>query len=367
MQIVRMQDGERVVLWSTTSTWGTEEDLGDWQPAPIASMPFAPSPSATVISPPQESPPEESIFIPDWEDEGATPKPWFSAATSTRYSMRSGPLVGHTTDRTVRLWALQGQNQVMELAYRQVGASVGHSLAMPPNADQGAAVLEVTDLQPNAQYEYQVRIQGETVGEGVWKTASPSNLPTSFKFLLASCMDVKSNRHPLQPVWDRVLEQGMPDFAILNGDTVYLNDDDWTSTNEIILERVWYRNLAQRDESHFRNFISKVPTYSKNLSSFTKQYIGPMISSLTQMPFLFLETKRRGMTMNTALTIPTKINQESTIPCVRSTICGPILMQGPPRWKEYSIPSTEGMSISSCATTDGTATRRLAVNLARNK
>jgi hypothetical protein len=282
MQIVRLQEEDNanqnqqqqqqpIVLWSTTSTWGSEEEGLDWQPVPIgdesmpiepmmptteASMPIAaPSPAVTTPPPPQQS------------ELGATPKAWFSAPASNQFVMRSGPMVGHTTDRTVRLWALQGQNQVMELAYRQVSgndaSNMGYSLAMPPNADQGAAILEVTNLQPDTQYEYQVRIQGETVGEGIWKTATPLSQPARFQFLLASCMDVKGNRHPRQPVWDKVLEQGQPDFAILNGDTVYLNDGDWTANKEIILERVWARNLAQRDESHFQNFISKVPMYGK--------------------------------------------------------------------------------------------------------
>ncbi len=281
LQIVRDED-EPVVVWSTTSTMqgqgnnsnvnntetngdDTDDLAGEATPveAPVSIETSIPTTLPTVASPvetiiPTLPPSSETIVIP----EQVTAPPWTSAVWSNLYSLRSGPLVGHVTDQTVSLWALQGEGLAMELFYRPAGASTGFTLSMPPNADQGAAIVEVSMLQPDMEYEYQVRIQGETVGEGVWKTASPIFQPTQFQFLLASCMDVKSNRHPQQPVWDQALQQGNPDFAMLNGDTVYLTDGDWTSGNEIILERVWARNLDQRDESHFKNFISKVPTYS---------------------------------------------------------------------------------------------------------
>lgn len=151
----------------------------------------------------------------------------------------------------------------MELVYRRAGDSTGSSEMMVPNADQGASILQVSNLQADTQYEYEVRIQGERVGGGVWKTASPQMEATTFKFLLASCMDFKRDAYKQQPVWDVVMERGAPDFAMLNGDTVYLNEDDWdATTKEIILERVWHRNIDQRGESHFKNFIANLPTYS---------------------------------------------------------------------------------------------------------
>lgn len=299
IQIERDDEIEKkVVIWSTASTWNggngfdaRPDDGIVWQPAPIPApstmpipnqpaapipapptgtipaspsgpvptpptVPMVPSPTATIVDPPPMP------TGPVEEEPGTTPKPWFSAPWSTTFSMRSGPMVGHVTDTTARLWALQGQGQVMELAYRVAGASMGYSMRMRPNADQGASILMVDNLRPDTEYEYEVRIQGEGIGNGVWKTASRQMQPTQFKFLLASCMDIKRNRFSRQPVWNEVLSQGEPDFAILNGDTVYLNGGDWTAEEEIILERVWYRNLAQRDETYFRNFISKVPIYS---------------------------------------------------------------------------------------------------------
>ncbi|CAJ1956397.1 unnamed protein product [Cylindrotheca closterium] len=64
-----------------------------------------------------------------------------------------------------------------------------------------------------------------------------------------------------QPVWDEVLEKNI-DFALLPGDTVYMNYKDRSPQGEIKYNRVWFRHLQQRAETHFANFISKTPIYS---------------------------------------------------------------------------------------------------------
>eukprot|EP00521_Asterionellopsis_glacialis_P016397 CAMPEP_0195304832 /NCGR_PEP_ID=MMETSP0707-20130614/35199_1 /TAXON_ID=33640 /ORGANISM="Asterionellopsis glacialis, Strain CCMP134" /LENGTH=277 /DNA_ID=CAMNT_0040368765 /DNA_START=10 /DNA_END=843 /DNA_ORIENTATION=- len=47
------------------------------------------------------------------------------------------------------------------------------------------------------------------------------------------------------------------------GDTVYLTQQDWTKdTREVIYDRVWYRNMKQRRDPHFRKVIGSMPTYA---------------------------------------------------------------------------------------------------------
>lgn len=213
------------------------------------------SPTIQPVSPTQRP---QSEALPPQTQAG-----WADIAWSSSESLRSGPMVGHTTHQSVQIWALQGQGKAVELVYRPRGQGSGLSINMPPNADQGAALLELSDLEPNTRYEYQIRIAGARVGEGNFKTAPTPNQPAAFQFMLASCMDIKRSQFKNQPVWSRIFEEG-PDFAMLNGDTVYLNDQDWTSdgSRTILLDRVWARNLEQRDESHFKRFISNVPMYA---------------------------------------------------------------------------------------------------------
>lgn len=156
----------------------------------------------------------------------------------------------------------------MQFIYRTAAAagedsSTARSVAMPPNnAANNAAIVEIGALESNTVYHYEIRIEDERVANGQFRTAPPPG-PVEFNYLLASCMNVKRNKgYPEQPVWDVIRGIQQPDFAILAGDTVYLNDQDWTEEGEVLLDRVWFRNLEQRSESHFADFIANVPTYS---------------------------------------------------------------------------------------------------------
>jgi hypothetical protein len=66
-----------------------------------------------------------------------------------------------------------------------------------------------------------------------------------------------------QRVWDVILKQTQPEFAFLAGDTVYIEENaDLDSTGAIIANQLWFRNMEQRDEVNFKNFLRQVPTYS---------------------------------------------------------------------------------------------------------
>ena len=104
-----------------------------------------------------------------------------------------------------------------------------------------------------------------------------------FRYLLASCMNVRT--YPNQIVWKHILElqnqenqqedegddedqddqqQHLPiSFALLPGDTIYLNYDDWNyRQNEINFRRYIIRNIEQRDEINFASLIKQIPTYT---------------------------------------------------------------------------------------------------------
>jgi alkaline phosphatase D len=190
---------------------------------------------------------------------------WGEVPESSAYSLESGPLVGHITHDSAKLWAFQGQGQPMQLVYRKIGLDdliAAASVDMPRNAANNASIVELVDLQSNSFYQYEIRMENGRVANGQFRTASPPGSPTEFDYLLASCMNVRRSDYPKQPVWDVVRAQRHLDFAILAGDTVYLNDEDWTPEGEILFDRYWYRNVQQRAESHFAGFIANVPTFA---------------------------------------------------------------------------------------------------------
>jgi len=177
--------------------------------------------------------------------------------------IKAGPLVGHTTDSSAKIWAFQGQGKTMKLTYKRAGDSSTNTINMPPRSNNNkSALANINQLDASTRYTYELTVDKEKVAQGEFTTA-PRRRPIEFQYLLASCINVRQHKgYPDQPVWDHALEK-RPDFALLAGDTIYLTEKDWTSgTRTVIYDRVWYRNMQQRDEKHFSRFISNVPTYS---------------------------------------------------------------------------------------------------------
>jgi alkaline phosphatase D len=155
----------------------------------------------------------------------------------------------------------------MEVVYRKTsGDRTELSVGMPSNAANGAAIVEIVDLESNTRYKYEIRrddVVNELLATGEFRTAPPLDDPVVFDYLLASCMNVRSRKgFPEQPVWDVIRAERDLDFAILAGDNVYLNDGDWTAQGGVQFDRVWYRHVLQRRETHFAHFIAKVPIFS---------------------------------------------------------------------------------------------------------
>eukprot|EP00980_Cylindrotheca_fusiformis_P023154 scaffold10199_cov146-Cylindrotheca_fusiformis.AAC.11 len=245
--IVRKHDGH--VAWSTPAH-GAPVDFPTPQPTPN------PTPLPT---------------------QNPTPRPSLRAGPvpqSGRYSIEAGPMIGHTTSNSVTIWLYQGERRPVELVYWPTSNpnSIGFVLASPIRGTNGAAFVTIEGLNAYTDYSYEARINNEWIKQGQFRTAPRTNRHTQFKYMLASCMDANSfdSRFSRQPVWHDALRRN-PDFALLPGDTIYLNYQDWNTLGYIKYERVWYRPLTypasslsylqQRREKHFADFIKSVPTY----------------------------------------------------------------------------------------------------------
>jgi alkaline phosphatase D len=181
-----------------------------------------------------------------------------------------GPLVGHTTHDSVTLWAYhEFVNDTMEIllydyATDELVRTVG---SVAPRRDRNRAMIHtVSGLRASTSYKFGLHVRGERVGKGSFTTAPlPSNPNgTRFDYILASCMNHRQYKN--QIVWDVIVEQlggKYPDFSILAGDTVYLQEGvDVTTEDGVKFDRVWFRNQEQRREPHFARFVSHVPTYA---------------------------------------------------------------------------------------------------------
>eukprot|EP00980_Cylindrotheca_fusiformis_P023155 scaffold10199_cov146-Cylindrotheca_fusiformis.AAC.12 len=263
MLIVRTIDSQ--IMWSSLSPIdGSAEDIVT--PAPTTKLVNGatrnPTPKPTPGPTPKPTP---------FPTRPPSPHPTFvrrpeEVSQSTRFQMESGPMLGHVTHESIQIWGFQGANRTMQLVYWPYSEGTDSETlvrASPNAAAKGSSIVTLENLQPNTLYLYEYRIQDAWIAQGHFHTAAaPSDKGSAFRYALASCMNVKSNDggYVEQPVWNDILSR-KPDFALLPGDTVYLNHHDWTSEGEIIYDRVWFRYLQQRRESNFANFIKTVPTY----------------------------------------------------------------------------------------------------------
>mmetsp|Transcript_10153 Transcript_10153/g.24257 ORF Transcript_10153/g.24257 Transcript_10153/m.24257 type:complete len:876 (+) Transcript_10153:105-2732(+) len=264
LMIVRRMDSK--IIWSTLSS--AELDL----PPPIPSPTKRPTPPP--VQPPILAPtkvvPSSPVSFPQAAPSNSPPAfPWPpTVSQSQEFSIRSGPMVGHTTHNSCKFWVFLGSTMPMQLVYwpkddDAQGSTTQTATLLPDAQSNNAAIKTIQGLQPDTVYLYEIRIQNEWLSQGHFKTAPLPDRPTSFKYVLASCMNVKSDTdgYRKQPVWNEVLEKNI-DFAMLPGDTIYLNYLDWTRQWEVLYGRVWYRYLQQRAESNFARFIKTVPTYA---------------------------------------------------------------------------------------------------------
>ncbi|OEU14373.1 hypothetical protein FRACYDRAFT_240914 [Fragilariopsis cylindrus CCMP1102] len=180
-----------------------------------------------------------------------------------------GPMVGHTTYNSVTLWAYhEWEDYTMEILLYDSDDTVGLirkiDMVSPIKERNNAIIAVVEDLQANTEYKYGMHINGERVGKGSFRTAPLPFGSSKFDYVLTSCMNHRAFKN--QIVWEeisKVLGGRYPDFTMLAGDTVYLQEGvDVTDEDGVIYDRVWFRNQEQRNEPHFANFISNTPIYS---------------------------------------------------------------------------------------------------------
>jgi len=184
-------------------------------------------------------------------------------------------MVGHTTHNSTKIWYLAAnKSSAVEVVYKQqVAASredgtsagttrnSGKTVAMPPRKEHnGSSLGKIGGLKASTTYSYQVLVDGTPVAKGEFTTAPSPRQPVKFSYLLTSCMNVRKQAgYPEQYVWDVILEK-QPAFAMMNGDTVYLDPNDWDSSG-VIYSRAWQRNLEQREEVYYSRFLSNIPSY----------------------------------------------------------------------------------------------------------
>ena len=139
--------------------------------------------------------------------------------------LRLGPVVGHTDDSSSRVW-IQAIEDPALYALRVEGAGLfpfASTEAGPPEFNTGLAIAD--GLRPSWRYRYSVLRRGRLIhgASGSFGTMPPPSSTTPVLFCAISCSSVSS-----VGAWERFaefVEKAEPQFVLMMGDQVYLDED----------------------------------------------------------------------------------------------------------------------------------------------
>ena len=165
-----------------------------------------------------------------------------------------GPMVGHVSPTTAKIWAYAENRPGIRVYFRPKDAAPEEArfADMPPvRAGPRMAEVTLTGLRPATAYVYRVFLRGRTEPhwKGSFRTPPPAGTPTHFKLAVSSCMRPQKP----QSSWILMLQQA-PDFHLLLGDNVYAD-----TTNR---ERLWSHYLEMRRVATFAAVLRVTPTYA---------------------------------------------------------------------------------------------------------
>jgi alkaline phosphatase D len=166
-------------------------------------------------------------------------------------SLKAGPLVGHTDSDSSMIWAYaDNKNDTVKVQYKTAANSKSCTVVnMPPRGERlNTSLANLTKLNKNTRYYYDVVVNNKIAESGTFKTASGDNI---FKYVLASCIRRQKDEDQISFIRARELK---PDLMLLLGDNVYSDTDDRGDKLN--------SHKLQRNIKNFKNIIKDVPTYA---------------------------------------------------------------------------------------------------------
>jgi alkaline phosphatase D len=133
----------------------------------------------------------------------------------------SGPMVGHVTADTARIWARSSRARTLELTLAAEGGDPLPPLeAAAEPARDFCVVFEARGLRPGTRYRYTIGRGLPGARDGSFTTAPPDDARGAVTLALGSC--AHHDRFPSQPVWTAIGNSGAEALVLL-GDTPYID------------------------------------------------------------------------------------------------------------------------------------------------
>ena len=147
------------------------------------------------------------------------------ASRRGRRRLQLGPIVGHTDDKSTRIW-IQVADDPTKYKLRVEGVGLFEFESTESGAIEfGTAIARVTGLQPDLRYRYRVVRAGRFVpgANGSVRTMPPPASMTNLLFCAISC-----NGGEQVGAWERFaefVERSQPSFVVMMGDQIYMDED----------------------------------------------------------------------------------------------------------------------------------------------
>ncbi len=198
---------------------------------------------------------------PNWSDvmDGTT-----DCVTCWDGPLSHGPMVGATTDSTTRLWGRADAERRVEIYVApstRIDGTLPVAYRYPQASRDFTFVADIEGLSPRTSYDYRFVIDGETVGEGTFRTA-PADEPAEVTIGIASCAKTIVDRAPEQLAFGPLAAED-PDLFLFVGDNVYFDPLVNIVASDPDVTRPTLGSMRQ----HYRDQIAREPSWSLGSSS----------------------------------------------------------------------------------------------------
>jgi len=178
-------------------------------------------------------------------------------AASHPVDLIHGPMLGSMTDTSVRVWVRTARESRIEIEISK-NADLSDARKTNPvstsSTSDFTAVTDVTGLEPNTVYFYQVVVDGKllaTKPSAPFRTFPAGGKPASFKIVFGGGSGYVPEH---ERMWNTIEKQGAAAFLAL-GDNVYIDRPQLSET-----QRYCYYRRQSRPE--YRRFVASCPVFA---------------------------------------------------------------------------------------------------------
>ena len=175
-------------------------------------------------------------------------------------SIYSGPMVGYSSYREVKVWVQTDSEAKVKLKYWVEGSleSFTSQELIASNENNFITHLVAKDLEPGSKYKYEIVINNETIAPiheqsfstlPIWKYRYDA---PDFEFVAGSCFYINEEKYDRPGKgyggdYDilKSIYKDNPDFMIWLGDNTYLREADWDSKSGVYHRYEHTRHLQE--------------------------------------------------------------------------------------------------------------------------